>query len=103
MKYPTKDSQEAWRPFGYESSMLHLAVNRDDPEGFMRFIGDPKKADFFICSSLIQYAAQHGAENILKALWEAGIEDDANTREEWLAMCEKPIYGPRSEIMRHPA
>lgn len=102
MNYPEKSSREIWPPFGYESAMLHIAVMHDDAEGFLRFLGDHKKADFFVCSSVVQCAAQHGAINCLEALFKAGIEDSVNTQEEWRDICRnEPPYGPT--VTRFPA
>lgn len=101
MKYPTKEEWRGGNPFSYESAMLHLAVNNDDPEAFVHFMGDPKKCDFFMCGSLVEYAANHGAEQVLRRLWELGVEAaDHLDHSGWLARCSEPPYGPRSKVMR---
>lgn len=103
MTYPTKEEWRGGNPFSYESAMAHLAVAKDDPVAFVRFVGDLEKCDFFMCSSLIEYAANHGARAVVEHLWSLGVEHDVLTHKQWLARCADPPYGPRSLSMRPAA
>ena len=97
-EYPSKETHKSGG-FGYASDMAHLAVNRDDAEGFIRFM---RECGGFECEVLLSgcvfgYAASHGATKCLEALYAAGAKSDRDLAY-WLKVADKPRYGPRAAI-----
>ena len=83
--------------FGWASDMMHIAVNRDDAEAFMRFLsecGGPE-CKVLLAGSIENYAALHGSVECLKAIFAAGVKSDYPL-DYWLKKAEKPSYGPRA-------
>lgn len=97
--YPTKESrQRAGAGFGYESDMLALSVNRDDAKAFMHFLkaAGGVDCDVLIAGSIINYAALHGADECVRAIYAAGGGQDRPLTY-WLTKAEDPSYGPRAK------
>ena len=99
MNYPVKDDNYKSPGFSYASDMLHLAVNRDDADGFMRFLPDVggAKAEVLVAGSIPNYCAVHGATACINAIYDDGFEDEWG-REYWLEKASKPAYGPRAAL-----
>lgn len=83
--------------FGYASDMIHIAVNRDDAEAFMRFLKEigGVECETLIAGSVVNYAAIHGATECVKALFAAGAKPPMSM-DYYLQQAEKPAYGPRA-------
>lgn len=96
--YPPREAYKT-NGFGYASDMMHMAVYRDDPEGFMRFLeecGGPS-VETLIAGSIWNYAAIHGASRCIQALHDSGATSERGV-EHWLQVAEKPVYGPRVKM-----
>lgn len=91
--------REGWRSaaFGWASDMVHIAVNRDDPDGFMTHLNEIGgiECEVLLSGCLARYAASHGAVECLRALFAAGFKS-AYPLAYWLRQAEKPSYGPRA-------
>ena len=100
--YPPREGYRG-AGFGYASDMMHLAVNRDDAEGFMKYLGmaGGLECEVLLAGSLENYAALHGATNCIKALFAAGKKSD-EPMAYWLKKAEKPNYGPRANRQPEP-
>lgn len=97
--YPPREGYKT-SGFGYASDMIHLAVNRDDPEGFMKFLdecGGPT-CEALVAGSIWNYAAIHGAAKCLQALHDSGATSQKGVAY-WLKVAERPVYGPRVKML----
>ena len=97
MNYPPNDNQYKSSGLSYASDMLHLAVNRDDAEGFMRFLPDVggARAEVLGAGSIPNYCALHGSVACINAVYHDGFKDEWG-REYWLEKAKNPVYGPRA-------
>ena len=82
--------------FGYASDMMHMCVNRDDAENFIKFAREVGlDAEVLIAGSLVNYAAIHGAAECVKALCDLG-KNAGYPLKHWLKKAENPPYGPNA-------
>jgi len=83
--------------FGWASDMVHIAVYRDDPEGFIKYLNEcgGVNCEVFISGTTLRYAANHGAFECIKALFANGVKSDRGI-EYWLKEAETPAYGHRA-------
>ena len=80
--HETHDAQgkpKSWGMFGYPSEMLHMAVARDDVDGFKFYFGkyfniNCEVFDTKWQTSLVQYAKNAGAEKIARELESMGAK-----------------------------
>jgi len=98
MEYPAR---EGWKSpgFGYASDMIARAVNHDDPDGFLRFVEECGGIDceVLISGSIANYAATHGAERCVRALFADGRKEvSGRTLDYWLKVAARPVYGPNA-------
>lgn len=94
--YPAREGYKS-PALGYQSDMIHIAVNRDDAESFMKFLNEigGVECEVLVAGSVINYAAIHGAVECVKALYAAGAGKEQPI-EHWLKRAETPSYGPKA-------
>lgn len=96
--YPVREGRKS-AGFGYASDMIHIAVNHDDPRGFMEYLkecGGPD-VEVLIDGDIFTFAANHGATECLKALFASGAKPKSGRDlAHYLKVAEKPAWGPRA-------
>lgn len=95
--YPPREGYKG-AGFSYASDMMAIAVNHDDPDGFLIYMDECGgiNCEVLISGSIVNYAATHGAERCVRALFERHETVSGHDLDYWLAVAAKPVYGPNA-------